>query len=174
MSGELRGQQGVPGGAAPWTRPQRERPSEAQGGPSVCPGLQSTARSKAEQPAKGPLLILLLGGDLGEWLLTRFACWASIGTAPFGHCTTGHLDVFKAGDLQLRGKGQIKGPCGLLSDMASSITFQEKASPMPSSGSTSCGKRQALSRVAPPRCCLLAAPLPTGFRPCAPVRPARR
>lgn len=84
----------------------------------MCPGLQSTARSKAEQPAKGPLLILLLVcGGLVEIALTRFACWASTSTAPYGHCTGGHLDVGRAdfvseGEEQER--AQRRAPCGAI------------------------------------------------------------
>ncbi len=42
--------------------------------------------------------LFITGGMVlaGGLLLTRFACLASTSTAPFGHCTGGHLDVGRA------------------------------------------------------------------------------
>lgn len=75
------------------------------------PGLKSKAL-QAGAPKHRP------GGVLsGSLLLTRFACWASASTAPFGHCTGGHLDVGRAdfvseGEEQER--AQRRAPCGAI------------------------------------------------------------
>lgn len=96
MSGELRGQQGVPGGRSTLDQ-ATEGTTKRSAGRALCVSwLTIYSQIKSRATSKGPALDLALGWWVG---LTRFACWVAAGTAYFVHRTSGHLDVGKAGDF---------------------------------------------------------------------------